>query len=392
VCIKLLAAGAGPRVPVSVRIALRDLLRYRARSGAALAATAFAVFLAMLICIIASVRFHNVLDWTGPNLTSDQLIVDTFGSNPENLTQAQLSSLGAQVDKLAAELHAQSVLPLEVTGAGLTQVGTRDSYFTGQVFVATPQLLAAYDIKPSHINPGTYILTMRPGMASLPNMQMSWWSGNNSPTGCTLSNDCLANPKMQEIGSLPSGTSAPNTVITEWAVTKLHLHPMLQSWLIQTPSPLTATQINAARQIALGYGVQVETKSGQLAMSQIADGATALGIIIAIGVLAMTVGLVRSETARDLRTLTATGAGSGTRRTITAATAGALGLLGAALGMAAATAAGLGWARSSLTVTFGNIPLTDVLILLIGLPLAAATGGWLLAGREPAVISRQPLE
>jgi len=40
----------------------------------------------------------------------------------------------------------------------------------------------------------------------------------------------------------------------------------------------------------------------------------------------------------------------------------------------------------------GGIPLTDVLALLIGLPLVAAAGGWLLAGREPEVIARQPLD
>jgi len=41
---------------------------------------------------------------------------------------------------------------------------------------------------------------------------------------------------------------------------------------------------------------------------------------------------------------------------------------------------------------FGDVPLDDVLILLIGLPLIAAAGGWLLAGREPEVIARQPLD
>jgi putative ABC transport system permease protein len=41
---------------------------------------------------------------------------------------------------------------------------------------------------------------------------------------------------------------------------------------------------------------------------------------------------------------------------------------------------------------FGNVPLSDVLILLIGLPLTAAAGGWLLAGREPPLIARQPIE
>ena len=67
---------------------------------------------------------------------------------------------------------------------------------------------------------------------------------------------------------------------------------------------------------------------------------------IAFGVLAASVGLIRSETARDLRTLTAAGASAATRRMITAATAAALGLLGAILGVAAAVIAGLAWARS----------------------------------------------
>jgi len=35
---------------------------------------------------------------------------------------------------------------------------------------------------------------------------------------------------------------------------------------------------------------------------------------------------------------------------------------------------------------------SDILILLIGLPLIAAVAGWLLAGREPAVISRPPMD
>jgi putative ABC transport system permease protein len=405
--IGVLAAGAGPRLPVAIRIALRDLVRYRARSGAALAATTFAVFLAMGICLVASTKFGNPLNWTGPNLSGSQLIVSTQqsqgGGTIAQVSNAQAARLGGQVDSLAASLHMRSV-SLESTGATLYQVGTPQnspSNFTGTVYVATPQLLATYGIKASQINPGTDILTMRPGLAGLPHMQMIW-SSNQSPGGgapgssgsppCTLSNQCLANPAMQTASSLPGGTSAPNTVITEYAVSRYHLQPSLNGWLIQAPAPLTATQINAARQLALAYGVTVETKSDTPGLGDFAGGATALGIVIALGVLAASVGLIRSETARDLRTLTAAGASTTTRRTITAATAAALGLLGAILGMAGALVAGLAWAHSSLSAMFGGLPLTDVLILLIGLPLVAAAGGWLLAGREPDVISRQPLE
>jgi putative ABC transport system permease protein len=405
--ISVLAAGAGPRMPVAVRIALRDLVRYRARSGAALAATTFAVFLAMGICLVASTRFDNPLSWTGPNLSGSQLIVSTQqsqgGGTIAQLSSAQTARLGGQVDSLAASLHTRSV-PLESTGATLYQVGTPEHSpfnFTGAVYVATPQLLATYGIKASQIAPGTDILTMRPGLAGLPHMEMIW-SNTESPGGgvpgssgsppCTLSNDCLASPVMQTVSGLPSGISAPNTVITEYAVSKYHLQLSLNGWLVQAPAPLTAAQINAARQLALAYGVTVETKSSAPGLGDFADGATALGIVIAFGVLAASVGLIRSETARDLRTLTAAGASPRTRRMITAATAAALGLLGAILGMAGALVAGLAWAHSSLSAMFGGLPLSDVLILLVGLPLVAAAGGWLLAGREPEVIARQPLD
>jgi putative ABC transport system permease protein len=104
----------------------------------------------------------------------------------------------------------------------------------------------------------------------------------------------------------------------------------------------------------------------------------------------MTVGLIRSETASNLRTLTATGASS-TGRTLAGATAGALGLLGALLGTAVAYLACIAWFRSQLSTTVSHLPVDD-LIVIIGLPLAAAIGGWLLAGREPPAIARQPLE
>jgi putative ABC transport system permease protein len=398
--VAVLAAAAGPRMPVAIRIALRDLVRYRARSGAALAAVCFAVFLAVVISIVASIRFEKVLDWTGPNLTASQLIVYTQDQGPNAgpnapLTASQLHALSNKVDSYAASLHAQSVLPLETTGAMPYQLGTGNNNWSGTVYVATPDLLRQYGIKPSQIAPGTDILTMRPGLSGYRNMVMIWgryFNPNGPPPPCTVSNDCVANPKIQEVGSLPSGTSAPNTVITEQAVQKYHLGENLDGWLIETPQPLTAGQINAARQIAVTAGVSVETKSGELGLSQISDGATVLGLVIALGVLVMTVGLIRSETAGDLRTLAATGASRTTRRTITAATAGALGLLGAVFGTLAAVIVGVAWARSSLSVTFGDVPTVDLLALLVGLPVVAAIGGWLLAGRQPALIARQPLE
>ena len=158
------------------------------------------------------------------------------------------------------------------------------------------------------------------------------------------------------------------------------------------PAPLSATQVSDARIAVTAAGGQIETKSGELSLTQIGDGATATGLLIALATLAMSVGIVRSETSGDLRTLAATGASARTRRAITAATAAGLGLLGSAGGAAMACLAVLAWARGSLGAVFTHVPGLDYLLILVGLPLAAAAGGWLLAGREQPVISRQPID
>jgi len=106
----------------------------------------------------------------------------------------------------------------------------------------------------------------------------------------------------------------------------------------------------------------------------------------------MTVGLIRSETASDLRTLAATGASASTRRGITAATAGAFGLLVALVGTAIAYTATIAWYHGSLSAIVTNVPVADLLAILAGMPSAALAGGWLLAGRQPPMITRQPLE
>jgi putative ABC transport system permease protein len=118
---------------------------------------------------------------------------------------------------------------------------------------------------------------------------------------------------------------------------------------------------------------------------------TAAGVILALGVLALTVGLIRSETANDLRTLTATGASTMTRRAVTAFTAGSLGLIGALLGTAGAYLALVAWHRSHLN-PLGHLPIVNLAVIIAGLPIAATVGGWLFAGKEPPAIARRPLE
>ena len=86
----------------------------------------------------------------------------------------------------------------------------------------------------------------------------------------------------------------------------------------------------------------------------------------------MTVGLIRTEAAGDLRTLTATGATSTTRRTLTATTAGSLALLGALLGSAGAYLALAAGHRSDLGALSQRATSSYLAITILGVPVAAA--------------------
>ena len=399
------------RAPLASRLALRDLARYRSRSGAALAAVSFAVFIATVAIVIASVRFDNALNYTAQNMASNQLILYNPGNDPSSYQPGQLTSpakLAAtqqQADALAAQLRAPAPLELELavsanvasqgqptqnqTGAVVSLHGQGSG---GQLYAATPALLKAFGIPASEVNPDADVLTMRGGLPSTSGLALV--SGSflaQSPPGCPAGM-CILSPVIQQISKLPSGTSVPNTVITEQAAKALHETIVPAGWLIQAPSAITAAQVNAARQAALGVGTTIESKSGELDLNEISNGATIGGLLLALGVLAMTVGLIRSETLRDLRTLAAAGAGARTRRALTGVTTAAIAFLGAALGTVAGFLAVIAWAHSNLIQVFGNVPWSDVGLLVIGMPLIGAIAGWLLGGRQPSVVSRQPLE
>jgi len=408
-------ARAGRRAPIAVRLALRDLARYRARSGSALAAISLGALIAVLVCVLTAQRYGNVLDYAGPNLASNQIIVYTpnggpggggpgngpGGSSPSG-TASTPQAQAAVAQNIAKALGSNTVIELDQAGANLNHAAAGRSW-SGPIYVATPQLLQAFGIKASDVNPGADILTMRPGLSGISDMQLNYGNGNGPggngngpPTSWPCpKGQCLANPVIQEVSALPSGTSAPNTVITEHAIHTLGLQTSASGWLIQTPHPPTAAQITDARLTAAAAGMTIETKNSAPSSAEILNYATAFGIALALGILAMTIGLIRSETARDLRTLTATGASSLTRRELTAATAFALALGGAVLGTVAAYVAAIGYAWDNPLdglSELSNVPTTQLLFILVGMPVIAAVVGWLLAGREPSAISRQPLE
>ncbi len=417
-----LTARIGRRAPIAPRIALRDLARYRARSGSALAAISLAVLVAVIVMLAAASRYGNVLDYAGPNLSSNEIALHAntpppagtiiHTPNGENHVQGASSVKAATPQQLAGSAHTiakglgAQLIPLETPSANLnaTQGGRN---WDGAIYVATPQLLRAFGITASEIDPNADVLSSRPGLSGVSGITFTYGpnagnfssapgSGPSSAARCNGATDCLANPVIEEMGALPSGTSAPNTVITEHAMRQFHIQLTTNDWLVLGTQAFTASQISSAELTASTSQLSVESKNDQPTSSEVVNWATIFGVVIALGVLGMSVGLVRSESASDLRTLAATGASTYTRRTLTAVTAGALGFLGALLGVVGGYIGMIGWLRSNSLnggiAALGNVPVADLLLILLGMPAFAAIVGWLFAGREPAAMAHQAIE
>jgi putative ABC transport system permease protein len=408
-------AWLGRPAPISARLALRDLSRYRARSGPAPAGIAVVTLIAVIVCVEAAARLGDPLDYAGPNLTSSQLVVYTSGAygpggggggggqgGPSAGPVPSLADQANVADSIAKSLGNASIITLYSSNAGLNHAANGRNW-SGQIYVATPQLLSLFGISQSQVNPDADFLTMRPGLSTMSMMQFlntpkdgpaAPGQGNQWP--CPAGS-CIANPSIQEVSQLPSGTSAPNTVVTEHGLRALDLQSSVspEGWFIQVPNALTAAQIRNAQQVAAASGMSVETRNSIPSLATVVNDATVFGIVLALAILGMSVGLVRSEAARDLRTLTATGASGTTRCILVATTAGALGFTGALMGIAGGYLAAIGFASSNSLDTLselGSIPVGNLLLILIGMPLIAAVVSWLVTLREPPGIARQPLE
>jgi putative ABC transport system permease protein len=399
--------------PIAARLAMRDLARYQARSGAALAAITLALGIAATVVVTAAAeetRDRKEAAAALPNLSDRQIRVYTGPTREPDLipfpvrTPAQLARGAARVRELAAGLGGATVIPLWkairsappiVTVEGdrallavvlSERIGPERWTTASGVYVATPALLDHVGIDPATVDPSADFLAD----STVP-------TGRLAILGVRARKN-LAVTNVQRIDSrevLGSGAADPGKVPASFVTLNgLRRHGWKQvqaGWLVESSRPLTDEQIADARAIAAEAGLTIETKRENASLATPRAIATGAGAVLALVILAMTVGLIRSESAGDLRILTATGATARIRRTLTAATAGALALLGAVLGVVGAYAVLLATYQDDLGY-LSDVPLLYLAILVLGVPLTAATAGWLVAGREPPAIARRVLE
>jgi putative ABC transport system permease protein len=387
-------APVATRLPVAPRLALRDLARYQSRAGAALAAISLGLGIAVSVVLAAAAAAYRPDEG---NLSDRQLMVRSDVPNevgspvsvPE-LTPNELAGMGSTVEGIAAVLDDPDVVALSVPRDPAAEeprggetlrppvalarpVG--DVYReVGPLYVATPEALRHAGVDPASIEPGTEVLTAQPGPL--------YFVGGSVP-GVEV--------QGVEAIDVPAYSSAPRAFITPEAIARHGWVSAPAAWLVEAPEPLTGDQLAEAREQAADAGLTVEVRRGQEGLSQLRSGATAAGVLLALGIVAMTVGLVRTETAGDLRTLTAVGAPGRARRALAGVTGGALALLGAILGTAGAYA-GLSAGYADDLGALRPVPVVNLLIIAVGVPIAATVTAWLLAGREPSTLTRNPIE
>jgi putative ABC transport system permease protein len=406
-------ARAGARLPVAPRLALRDLARHQARSSAALAAISLALAVPALV-VIADAANAKASEATaaGGNLSDRQIMIRVGGPDPmliPDRTPDQTAAVEASVRQFAASLDPPTVIPLDVAvdpdapnqpgldgGPGgrlpvLLGVVVRDSGnvvtgvhasegFSGLLYIATPDILRYYGLDSGVFGPGTEVVTAAP-QAELVLLS----DGGLSKRGTWPSPARTAPMRPPGYSSLPSSLLNPATVpVHGWTVVRA-------GWLIEADRPLTTAQLAAARDMALDNGLTIETRPTGATQVLVRATATTSGGVLALGVLAMTVGLIRGEAGRDLRTLTAAGATARTRRALAASTAGGLAVLGAILGIGVAYLA-LAAGYDEDIGLLSRVPVVELAAMVVGVPLLAAAAAWGLAGKEPRVLSRTRLD
>ncbi|HZB35749.1 MAG TPA: FtsX-like permease family protein [Gaiellaceae bacterium] len=428
--IRIFARVAG-HAPIAMRLALRDLARYQARSGAALAAITLALGIAATVVIIAAAEEKKAAG-APPNLSTRQIRVYTGATlSPEAVaiqTPSQLERMAARVRQLAADLDDATVIPLHnpyqpgeparpegnlrvlrteilvrkvadpenKSGAFVCASPPSGCYiYESRLYVATPALLRYLGIDPAEVDPNTDFLidesVRTDGLVTVRFDPATRVRGEPRLIRRAVTN--VQRIDSRKLFGSPKGETGmePTSFITLDGLRRRGWKQIPSGWLIEPSRPLTSEQVADARDLAAAGGLVIETRRESTSFTTLIAIATAAGALLALAILAMTVGLIRSESAGDLRTLTATGATSRIRRTLTAATAGGLAFLGALLGVAGAYLMLAATYHDKLDY-LGQIPALYLGLMVLGIPLAAAAAGWLLAGREPPTIARAVIE
>jgi putative ABC transport system permease protein len=391
--IRALAAPAG-RAPFTTRLVLRDLGRHQARSGAALAAVTLAIGIAVAVSALAAASQDRA---AAGNLSTRQVLFRTPARGPvvpllsgadirreQTAVQGYATALGGTATPLlmAYDPHVRESDDGSRAGTGgqpAVEAGTRqgpNTWASDPLYVATPAAAQRFGLGPAAAGARTDVVTTLGGHATLSLLGAARRGLDSAST-------------VHVPGSAYS--SVPRAFLTESGLRRYGWRTVTVGWFVSVPHDLIAAQTTAALDLAVRSGLVAETRDHHDDLATLRWASMAAGAALALGVLAMTVGTIRAEAADDLRTLTATGAASATRRALTAVTAGSLAVAGTVLGTLGAYTVLVAAFADDLS-QLHRVPYVPLAAALLGVPLIATAAGWTLAGRQPSGIARRLLE
>ncbi|MCB0027790.1 MAG: hypothetical protein KDE28_07790 [Anaerolineales bacterium] len=368
-------------LPIEIRLAWRDLARFQARAATALAAMSLTLGIAVTVVLIVA---HEEQTADRGNLSDRQLLITEEGGRIREFVtlrnSAEIAQQRSQLAGVAAIFESVTIVPLQVavdpaepprTGdntlfRSAVQVGSgATTEQPGPLFVATPELLQQLGLDPQEIDPSIDILTIRDGDIGLRR---------------GIEEQLVLRVMRLD---LPAYRSAPTSLITVAALERQGWEAAHAGWFLVAERPIEPAQLAAIRRAADILGFNIESRDGfNLATLRTLRS----GILIAVGLVALcmvaiTVSLLQSERATDLRILTATGATTLACRTISAAMAGGLALLSAMLGTIIALTSLVTYFFTELE-TLRHVPLLQMGVVVVGIPLLAMLVGGVLGGHN----------
>src|SRR6266508_597784 len=270
--IRIFARTAG-HVPIAARLALRDLARYQARSGAALAAVILALGIAAAVVVTAAAEEKREAERMAaepPNLSDRQIRVYTGPTRDPELiplpiqTPAQLARSATRVRQLAAGLDGATVIPLRkalqpgdppiatfegdraLVAVGLARQTDPTRWTRGSgLYVATPALLRYLGIDPAAIDPDADFLAD----PTVPTDELVILSSQARKEFAVTNVQRIDSRKVLGSGGAETGR-VPSSFVTLGGVRRHVWKQVAAGWLVESSRPLTSEQIANARERA----------------------------------------------------------------------------------------------------------------------------------------------
>lgn len=360
-----LARWLGTRVPVGVRLAMRDTARFRSRTSPIVMAIVAGLGLSVAAGgALESIEAGLARDYR-PQLAADQLLLG--GPAP-----APLAAHLRQQLPVAADGRYTVVAPADPTGASRP--------LPQYVTVGDEQLLAALDAPEAAADAlaAGEVLVLRQAGGPEPPVEQA---------------ELIAPAGVREVTLDLAPEAVPPIVLSAETLERSGLARAREAtgWLVRLTGPVEPDQLALAQQAAERFGqtVTVETGPPAIDSAAIQIGATAGAGVLSLLIVGVGLALISQEARRDDSVLTVVGASPRVRRGLAAARAGTLTLLGGLLAVPAGllpvwglTAASPAGATSQLA-----LPVPSMVAVAVLVPALAAGAAWVLTRPGTATLA-----